>query len=105
MNFVVVKCFGQTFLGTGSDQSIPFKYGRPKNISEDMHEMPQQKSTTFPRHQKKERWGTNKDKTYIKTLTHKELQQKNQLEMNSRKTTERRLTSFTQTVCFAIYAL
>ena len=34
-----------------------------KNISEDTQEMPQSRSTTFPRHQKKERWGINKDKT------------------------------------------
>ena len=34
-----------------------------KNISEDTQELAQSQSTAFPRHQMKERWGTNNDKT------------------------------------------
>ena len=34
-----------------------------KNISEDIQEMPQSQSTSLPRHEKKDRWGTNNDKT------------------------------------------
>ena len=34
-----------------------------KNINEDTQEMSQSQSTTFPRHQKKERLGANNDKT------------------------------------------
>ena len=34
-----------------------------RNMSNDNQEMPQPRSTGFPRHQKKERWGTNTDKT------------------------------------------
>ena len=33
------------------------------NISEDTQEMPQLQSTSLPGHQKKERWGINKEKT------------------------------------------
>ena len=33
------------------------------NISQDTQEMPQSRSTTYPKHQKKERWGTTNDKT------------------------------------------
>ena len=34
-----------------------------KNINEDIQKMPQSRSTTLPRKQKKERWETNKDST------------------------------------------
>ena len=36
---------------------------RNKNISQGTLELPQSRSTALPRHQKKERWGTNKEKT------------------------------------------
>ena len=35
------------------------------NISEDTREMPQSQNTAFPRHQKKEGWGSNNDKTNV----------------------------------------
>ena len=41
-----------------------FWYVTPERpISEDTQEMPQSRNTVLKRHQKKERWGTNKDRT------------------------------------------
>ena len=59
-------------------------------ICEDTQEMPQWRSTALPKHQKKERWGTNKDRTntiYETTDTNDELQQKNHIWRAGRKTT------------------
>ena len=36
-----------------------------QNISEDIQKMPQSRNTALPRHQRKERWGTNKDTTNV----------------------------------------
>ena len=36
-----------------------------KGINEDNQEKPQSQSTAFTRHQRKERWGTNNDKTNV----------------------------------------
>ena len=44
---------------------------KQKNISEDILEMPQWRITAFPRHQREEKWGTNKDKTITKTCLFK----------------------------------
>ena len=55
------------------DEDVPLRHKAipklikwiPKNINKDTQEMPQSRSGAFPRHQKMERWGTNKDKTNV----------------------------------------
>ena len=42
-----------------------------KPISKDTQEMPDSRGTVLPRHQKKESWGTNKDKTKATAKTYK----------------------------------
>ena len=52
--------------GVGAIEVQPF-------TSENTQEMPQSQITSFPGHQKKERLGTNNDKTpHMKPLMHKE---------------------------------
>ena len=62
------------------------------NINEDNNEMPQPRSTAFPRNQKNEKSGTNKDKNKRHIRNHRqttkgELHQRNRLGVISRKTT------------------
>ena len=76
-----------------------------KNMSAYTQKMPQSQSTAFPRHQKKERWGTNKDNSEThpnETINAEteELKQSNRPGTVSRKTTgdllDRNLTPLLQ---------